>query len=92
MEIEQLRHVMESRPLIDMARGALMARLGCSVPESWEILVEVSQNSNVRLRFVAEAIMSAVTGKEPLPRGRRGHLVEAMARRQVSEHDPGWVG
>ncbi|MFF7892484.1 ANTAR domain-containing protein [Streptomyces sp. NPDC007907] len=56
---------MESRPRIDMARRILITQLGCSVEESWEILVEVSQRSNIRLRVVAERMMAAVVGKEP---------------------------
>jgi hypothetical protein len=86
-ENEQLRQAMASRPLIDMARGVLMSRLGCSTEESFEILVEVSQHTNVRVRCVSEAIVAAVTGKEPLPRGLRDHLVTAMSRRQVKEHE-----
>ncbi|MFF8914257.1 ANTAR domain-containing protein [Streptomyces sp. NPDC015032] len=53
-ENEQLKRATESRPRIDMARGILLAQLGCSAEESWEILVEVSQRSNIRVRVVAE--------------------------------------
>ncbi|MFJ9729328.1 ANTAR domain-containing protein [Streptomyces sp. NPDC101209] len=91
-ENAQLKQAMESRPLIDMARGVLMSRLGCSLEESWEILVEVSQHANVRVRRVSEVIVAAVTGKEPLPRGLRDHLVPAMSRRQVREHEPWEAG
>ncbi|CAL9630647.1 hypothetical protein SUDANB176_06072 [Streptomyces sp. enrichment culture] len=69
-----------------------MARLGCSMVESWEILVAVFQNTGLRLQVVAETIMAAVTGKEPVPRSLLGHLAAAMSRRQVTEHDPGWTG
>ncbi|MEU6688195.1 ANTAR domain-containing protein [Streptomyces sp. NPDC046832] len=64
-ENEQLKQAMESRPRIDMPRRILIAQLGCSVEESWEILVEVSQRSNIRLRVVAERMMAAVMRKEP---------------------------
>ncbi|MEU5891583.1 ANTAR domain-containing protein [Streptomyces sp. NPDC047461] len=39
-ENEQLKWAMDSRPRIDMARGILIAQLGCSVEESGEVLVE----------------------------------------------------
>ncbi|MFF4276874.1 ANTAR domain-containing protein [Streptomyces sp. NPDC001536] len=45
---------MDSRPRMGMARGVLIAQLGCSAEESWEILVEVSQHSNTRIRVLAE--------------------------------------
>ncbi|MDQ0596169.1 hypothetical protein QF037_000514 [Streptomyces canus] len=44
-----------------------MIQLGCSVEESWEILVEVSQRSNTRVRVVAEQMIAAVTTKNPFP-------------------------
>ncbi|MGW7259304.1 ANTAR domain-containing protein [Streptomyces sp. NPDC054834] len=65
-EKEQLEHAMESRPVIDMARGVLMAGFGCQPEEAWEILVTVSQHANVKLREVVEAVTSAATGK-PMP-------------------------
>lgn len=61
-ENEQLNHAMESRPVIDMARGVLMARLACEPEEAWEILVTVSQHANIKLRDVAKAVTSAATG------------------------------
>ncbi|WP_353963410.1 MULTISPECIES: ANTAR domain-containing protein [unclassified Streptomyces] len=47
-ENEQLKQAMGSGPRIDMARRILISRFGCSVEESWEILVEVSLRSNMR--------------------------------------------
>ncbi|MER6187070.1 ANTAR domain-containing protein [Streptomyces sp. NPDC001652] len=38
-ENEQLKQAIDSRPWIDMARGILIAQLGCSAEQSWEILV-----------------------------------------------------
>jgi ANTAR domain len=76
-EKEQLKHAMESRPVIDMARGVLMAGFGCEPEEAWEILVTVSQHANVKLRHVAEAITSAATGK-PMPELLQEHLATAV--------------
>ncbi|WP_438453087.1 ANTAR domain-containing protein [Streptomyces asiaticus] len=42
-----------------------MASFGCTAEDAWEILVEVSQNSNVKLRTVAAQVMTAVSGQEP---------------------------
>ncbi|MER6678746.1 ANTAR domain-containing protein [Streptomyces sp. NPDC000983] len=76
-EREQLKHAMESRPVIDMARGVLIAGLACQPEEAWEILVTVSQHANIKLRDVAEAITSAATGK-PMPEVLQEHLAAAV--------------
>ncbi|WP_308010818.1 ANTAR domain-containing protein [Streptomyces sp. AC495_CC817] len=76
-ENEQLKHAMESRPVIDMARGVLMAGFGCEPEEAWEILVTVSQHANIKLRDVAEAVTSAATGK-PMPELLQEHLAIAV--------------
>ncbi|GAP47383.1 ANTAR domain-containing protein [Streptomyces azureus] len=59
-ENEQLKQAIDNRPMIDMARGALMAGFGCTSDEAWEILVQVSQNSTVKLRALADAVTAAV--------------------------------
>lgn len=60
-------------------RGVLMGRLGCSMTKSWEIFVEASGDTALRLRVVAETITAAVTGKEPLPRSLRDRLAATMS-------------
>ncbi|MEU6774669.1 ANTAR domain-containing protein [Streptomyces sp. NPDC046759] len=77
-----------------MARGILWAQLGCSMEESWEILVEVSQRSNIRVRAVVEVMLAAVMGKEPFPRDLRELLKAAVARRSVTAYGSeltGWA-
>ncbi|MEU0677111.1 ANTAR domain-containing protein [Streptomyces sp. NPDC006172] len=76
-EKEQLKHAMESRPVIDMARGVLMAGLACEPEEAWEVLVTVSQHANIKLREVAEAVTSAASGK-PMPELLEKHLAIAV--------------
>ncbi|WP_438494439.1 ANTAR domain-containing protein [Streptomyces asiaticus] len=61
-------------------QGLLRASFGCTAEDAWEILVEVSQNSNVKLRTVAEQVMTAVTGQEPAEAVRwRDRLPELAA-------------
>jgi len=78
-EAEQLRRAMESRPTIDMARGILMTACSCSPDDAWELLVAVSQNSNTKLREVAEAVVATTTRQEPLPQKFQEHLATALA-------------
>ncbi|KMS81415.1 hypothetical protein ACH49_02725 [Streptomyces leeuwenhoekii] len=80
-EVEQLRHAIASRPVIDQARGILMATHGCTSDEAWHLLRETSQVSNTKLRAVAAAITSSAgTGGPPLPAALRAALRTALAR------------
>jgi len=62
IELVQLRRAMQTRPVIDLARGVLMASFGLSPEHAWEVLVTVSQNTNTKLHHVAEEIVGAITG------------------------------
>ncbi|MEU0737960.1 ANTAR domain-containing protein [Streptomyces sp. NPDC006134] len=80
-EVEQLRHALASRPVIDQARGILMATHGCTSDEAWHLLRETSQLSNTKLRAVAAAITSSAgNGGPPLPGAVRTALRAALAR------------
>ncbi|MEV0977974.1 ANTAR domain-containing protein [Streptomyces sp. NPDC049915] len=78
-EIAQLRQAIASRPVIDQARGMLMAAHGCTSQEAWTILRETSQLSNTKLRTVA-AMVTAGAGSEgtPLPDDIRSALRTAL--------------
>jgi two-component system, response regulator / RNA-binding antiterminator len=82
-EIEQLRHAIDSRPVIDQARGILMAAHGCTPDGAWDILRETSQRTNTKLRRVAAAITaSASPGGPPLPEELRCALRTAVDGRR----------
>ncbi|MET9757793.1 ANTAR domain-containing protein [Streptomyces sp. NPDC006372] len=82
-EVEQLRQAIVSRPVIDQARGILMAIHGCTSDEAWHILRETSQLSNTKLREVAAAVTaSAETDGPPPPPELRTALQTAIARRR----------
>ncbi|WP_431988460.1 ANTAR domain-containing protein [Streptomyces parvulus] len=80
-EVEQLRRAIASRPVIDQARGVLMALHSCTSDEAWEILREASQLSNTKLRDVAAAVTAGTeTDGPPPPREVRSALRAALAR------------
>ncbi len=58
---EQMRTAMESRAVIEQAKGILMAQMSCGAEEAFEVLRRASQRENVKLRDVAERIVSSVT-------------------------------
>jgi GAF domain-containing protein len=58
---DQLRAAMESRAVIEQAKGALMARRACSSADAFAVLVELSQSTNKKLRVVAQTVVDAAT-------------------------------
>jgi GAF domain-containing protein len=65
--IEQLRSSLSSRTVIDQALGIIMARERCTQARAFAILRSASQNSNVKLRDIASAVVTSVTGEPPQP-------------------------
>jgi GAF domain-containing protein len=57
---ENLSRALDSRAVIDQARGVLMAVRGLSAQEAFDELVRQSQNTNIKLRDVAARLMSDV--------------------------------
>ncbi|HEX8770677.1 MAG TPA: GAF and ANTAR domain-containing protein [Acidimicrobiales bacterium] len=54
---QQLQHAMESRAVIEQAKGILMGAQGCDADEAFQILVHASQNQNRKLRGIATEIV-----------------------------------
>ncbi|MGX4692383.1 ANTAR domain-containing response regulator [Streptomyces sp. JNUCC 63] len=80
VEVEQLRRAIASRPVIDQARGILMAVHACTPEQAWDILRETSQRSNTKLRTVAAAVTEgARSGGSPPPAEIRTALRTAIA-------------
>jgi len=65
--IEQLRSSLSSRTVIDQALGIIMAREHCTQARAFAILRSASQNSNVKLRDIASAVVTSITGEPPQP-------------------------
>jgi len=81
---EQLTQALVSRPVIDQARGMVMVLAPCSGERAWDLLVEVSQHCNVKLRDVAAALVATTKGQE-LPEGIRREWRRALRRLHVLE-------
>jgi len=82
-EVAQLRRAMATRPLIDQARGMIMAFGRCTPQTAWEVLVEVSQRTNTKLHTVAARLVATTLG-DPLPEALRTSLRAALRRRDRS--------
>jgi AmiR/NasT family two-component response regulator len=58
-EVEDLRAALETRPVIDQAKGILVGHHHCTPEDAFAMLAEASQRSNRKLRDVAQAIVEA---------------------------------
>lgn len=56
----QLREALESRAVIDQAKGILMARDGVSADEAFSLLLKASQRGNCKVRDIAQTLVSEV--------------------------------
>ncbi|MCG8922534.1 GAF and ANTAR domain-containing protein [Lentzea sp. CC55] len=61
--IKHLEAALFSRGVIDQAKGVLMAVHTCSADEAFAMLVQRSQQENVKLRDVAKNLLDEVTGR-----------------------------
>jgi two-component system, response regulator / RNA-binding antiterminator len=65
LEISQLRTAMETRSVIDQAKGILMAVHGCSADKAFQLLSTASQRDNRKLNEIAASIVANVqTGED----------------------------
>ncbi|MEU7315039.1 ANTAR domain-containing protein [Streptomyces sp. NPDC007083] len=78
-EVAQLRQALDSRPVIDQARGVIMASGRCGPEAAWQVLVDTSQRTNTKLREVAR-LLTRATHQEPLPEWLRSAVSASCAR------------
>lgn len=62
---DDLVAAMQSRTIIDMAVGVIMAQNGSSQDEAVRILTRASNSRNIKLRDVASTVVNSVGRKEP---------------------------
>lgn len=78
VEVVQLKRAMLTRPVIDLARGVLMASFALSPEDAWNVLVDVSQHTNTKLHQLAEDLVDSVNGT-PLPDHLQQRISTAVA-------------
>lgn len=59
----QMQDAMASRAVIEQAKGIIMAERRCSATEAFNILAKASQDSNRKLRDVAQTLVDRAAGK-----------------------------
>jgi AmiR/NasT family two-component response regulator len=63
--VGHLERALETRPIIEQAKGILIAQQGCSADEAFDILRRVSQRENRKLRDVATDLVQSHQPKRP---------------------------
>jgi len=58
-EVDDLREALETRKLVERAKGVLMRRLGVSEQAAYRKMQKASQDENRKMRDIAESILSA---------------------------------
>jgi GAF domain-containing protein len=58
---DQMAEAMQSRAIIEQAKGILMGARQCDADQAFEILVNLSQNSHRKLREVAQTVVEEMT-------------------------------
>src|SRR6201994_750204 len=66
-EAVQLRSAVESRAVVDQAKGILMPALGCSAAEALERMRRISQTQHVKVTDVARNILETQDAPPPGP-------------------------
>ncbi|MEV7030855.1 ANTAR domain-containing protein [Streptomyces sp. NPDC093272] len=78
-EIDQLKEAVASHAVVDQAIGMVVALGRVTPDQGWEVLKEVSQHTNIKLRSVAELIL--VWGRTgDMPAEIRAELEDALDR------------
>ncbi|MEU2930825.1 ANTAR domain-containing protein [Streptomyces sp. NPDC048304] len=78
-EVDQLKEAVTSHAVIDQAIGMMVAWGRLTPDQGWEVLKEVSQHTNIKLRNVAELIL-VWARRGDLPPEIRAELEDALDR------------
>jgi len=62
---EQLRSVLDSRTVIDVACGVVMARNRCSCQDAFQVLLKATDQGSMTLREIAETVLAALPAGSP---------------------------
>ena len=61
----QMQAAMESRAVIEQAKGIIMGDRGCTADQAFEVLTRLSQQTNRKLRDVAATLVEAAGRRRP---------------------------
>ena len=62
-EYERLKAQLRTMPVIEQAKGIVMAREGCGPEEAFDMLRRTSQQANLKVHVLAAFLVEQVSGK-----------------------------
>ncbi|MEU6070715.1 ANTAR domain-containing protein [Streptomyces sp. NPDC047082] len=78
-EVQQLKEAVASHAVVDQAIGMVVALGRVTPDQGWQVLKEVSQHTNIKLRNVADLIL--IWGRTgDMPPQIRAELADALDR------------
>ncbi|WP_225834265.1 ANTAR domain-containing protein [Streptomyces sp. NK08204] len=78
-EVDQLKEAVASHAVVDQAIGMIVALGRVTPDEGWQVLKDISQHTNIKLRNVAELIL--IWGRRgDIPSDIRAALEDALDR------------
>ena len=66
----RLQAKLDTMPVIEQAKGILMAQYRCRPEEAFDLLRRASQRANVKVNVLAEQIVEQIASPGPQPAGR----------------------
>lgn len=78
-EVDQLKEAVTSHAVVDQAIGMVVALGRVTPDEGWEVLKEVSQHTNIKLRTIADLIL-VWARRGDIPPEVRAELEETLDR------------
>jgi hypothetical protein len=66
-ELAQMRRALDSRAIIEQAKGIAMGRYGLTAERAWAWLVRESQSRNIKLRVIAEQLVEEAAQGSHMP-------------------------
>ncbi|QIX25547.1 ANTAR domain-containing protein [Nocardioides sp. JQ2195] len=64
-DVADLHRALESQPVIDQAKGILMARFRLDAEAAFAVLTRLSQDRNIKVREISLAMVEIVSGTSP---------------------------
>ncbi|MEV6297543.1 ANTAR domain-containing protein [Streptomyces sp. NPDC051896] len=90
-EVDQMKEAVISHAVVDQAIGMVVALGRVTPDEGWEVLREVSQHTNIKLRNIAELIL--IWGRRgDIPPEVRAELEDALDRYGPTQVPGTWEG
>ena len=65
VEVATLRDAIATRTIIGQATGLLAGQLNITTPMAWRVMRRVSNETNIKLRDIARALVDAHDGRRP---------------------------